>query len=75
MSTHLFSVGQYVRLKRKYGLSPATAENYRVTGVLPARDNSPQYRIRSDEEKHDRVATEDTLDAMDAVDGQFATLA
>lgn len=75
MSSHRFSVGQSVRLKRKFGLSPATAENYTITGMLPARDNSPQYRIRSDEEKHDRVTTEDTLEGLDEAANQFAALA
>jgi len=65
MSEHRFTIGQSVRLKGRIGLSPRTAETYRITGKLPARDNSPQYRIRNDEERHERVMTEDSLEALD----------
>lgn len=64
MAAHRFAVGQSVQLRRRFGLSPATAESYRITGLLPAADNSPQYRIRSDDERHDRVATEDSLEEL-----------
>lgn len=50
-------------MKSRFGLSPKTAELYRVTGTLPPRDNSPQYRIRSDDERHERVTTQDALEA------------
>jgi hypothetical protein len=59
---HLFHIGQVVRMKSRFGISPKSAEIYRVTATLPPRDNSPQYRIRSDDERHDRVATEDNLE-------------
>ena len=64
MSAHRFAIGQSVHLRRRFGLSPHTAENYRITGLLPAMDNSPQYRIRSDDERHDRVVTEDSLEEL-----------
>lgn len=61
-SSHRFAVGQSVRLNSRFGVSPTAAEFYRVTATLPARDNALQYRIRSDEERYDRVTTEDSLD-------------
>lgn len=61
VATHLFTVGQAVRLKRWCGSSHRFEEIYHITGTLPPRDNSPQYRIRNDEEGHDRVATQDSL--------------
>jgi hypothetical protein len=64
MPLHRFAVGQSVRLKRSIGLSRVTVDTYRVTGTLPARDNSPQYRIRCDEERHERVTTEDSLEGI-----------
>jgi hypothetical protein len=70
--SHLFRVGQMVRMKSRFGASPKTAEFYRVTGTLPARDNSPQYRIRNDDERHERVVTEDSIEpvaAPEVVDG------
>lgn len=64
--THLFRIGQTVRMKSLFGVSLKTSEFYRITGTMPARDNSPQYRIRNDGERHERVATEDSLEAVTA---------
>lgn len=64
--THRFHVGQIVRLKPRFGDSPSTAEFYHITLTLPARDNFLQYRIRNDDERYERVATEDRLEPVDA---------
>ena len=61
--TRLFDIGQAVRLKGGVGVGPKTVEIYRVTGTLPPKGTSPQYRIRSDGEPHERVVTEDRLEA------------
>ena len=61
---HRFAIGQTVRLQSSMSLR--TAELYRITGTLPSRDNSPQYRIRSDQERHERVTTEDSLEEVEA---------
>ncbi len=66
MATHRFAIGQTVRLKTVFGMSLRTAEIYRITGTLPAKDNSPQYRIRNDDERHERVTTEDSLEEIEA---------
>lgn len=67
MTTHRFVVGQAVRMKRQFGLSPSMAEDYRITAIMPAReDKSPQYRIRNDDERHERVTTEDSLEEIAA---------
>ena len=58
----LFDIGQAVRLKGGFG-APRTEEIYRITRALPPKGNSPQYRIRSDGEPHERVVTEDSLEA------------
>jgi len=63
MPDHRFKVGQRVRLKRRHSLAPASSETYRVTATLPPINNSPQYRIRNDDERHERVATEDLLES------------
>lgn len=60
-ATHRFAVGQTVRLKSGSGTSP-----YRITGTLPPRENSPQYRIRNEEERHERVTTEDSIELISA---------
>lgn len=67
MPAHRFVIGQSVRLKGGFGMPLNTAEIYRITGTLPARDNSPQYRMRNDEERHERVTTEDNLEEAPAV--------
>jgi len=64
MSMHRFAVGQSVRLKGGFGLAPGATGIYRVTKTLPERDDSPQYRIRKDEDRHERVTTEDCLEAI-----------
>ena len=62
---HLFTIGQVVRLKGGFGtLTNKFGDIYRITGMLPPRDNSPQYRIRNDDEGHDRVTTEDSLEPV-----------
>ena len=35
---------------------------FRITAKLPPRGSSPQYRIRNDEERHERVTTQDDLE-------------
>jgi hypothetical protein len=62
--THLFAVGAAVRLKGGYGSLLKSAEIYHVTATLPPRGNSLQYRIRNDEERYERVATQDDLEAV-----------
>lgn len=59
--THRFAVGQTVRLKRGSGTWP-----YRITATLPPSENSPQYRIRNEEERHERVTTEDNIELLGA---------
>jgi hypothetical protein len=63
-ATHLFSVGQAVRLKAGFGRPALPGDVYHVTGMLPPQGNSPQYRIRNDEERHERVATQDSLEPV-----------
>lgn len=54
---HALAVGQFVKMNGLLGRS----ETYLITGTMPARNNSPQYRIRNDGERYERVATEDVL--------------
>lgn len=61
MAQHRYAVGQTVRLTRSFLLAASRAEVYTITAILPERDSSPQYRIRSDDERHERVTTEDAL--------------
>jgi len=42
------------------------SEIFQITATLPPIDNSPQYRIRNDDEKHERVTTQDKLELVSA---------
>lgn len=61
-ATHLFTVGQAVRLKGGYRRSAVPV--YHITGTLPSSGGSPQYRIRNDDEHHERVTTQDSLEPV-----------
>ena len=63
-ATHHFMVGQAVRLKGGFGGPALPGDIYHITGTLPPRGGSPQYRIRNDDERHERVATQDSLEPV-----------
>lgn len=64
-ATHIFTVGQTVRLKDGFLVVPSKLpDRYRITATLPPRGNMLQYRVRSDDERHERVVTEDSLEAI-----------
>ncbi|MER9126428.1 hypothetical protein NKH81_25680 [Mesorhizobium sp. M0959] len=71
---HLFSIGQCVRLKGGFQTSPKLGDIYRITATLPPRDNSFQYRLRNDDERHERVATQDRLEPLGPDQPDGATL-
>ena len=62
---HAFAVGQRVKAQ---GWLPARRRPtyYLITGKLPARANSPQYRIRNEEERHERVTTQEDLEPVNS---------
>lgn len=72
---HLFTIGQAVRLKGGFIRPALPTDIYHITGTLPARGDSLQYRIRNDDERHDRVTTQDCLEPVDmSQSGSGATL-
>lgn len=72
---HLFAIGQAVRLKGDFMRPALPGDIYRITGRLPARGDSLQYRIRNDDERHERVTTQDSLEPVDmSQSGNGATL-
>jgi hypothetical protein len=60
-ATHLFTVGQAVRLKNGFSRS---GDIYLITAKLPPSGDLPQYRLRNDNEKFERMATESELEAV-----------
>lgn len=74
--THLFRIGQAVRLRGRFGVVRSTEDIYVVTATLPPLGDRPQYRIRSDDERYERVATQDNLEPVHrSPGGGHATLA
>jgi hypothetical protein len=67
MNVHRFAIGQSVRLRGTIGMSLQTGDMFRITGKMPARNWSPQYRISSDEGRHERVAEENNLEEIAVV--------
>jgi hypothetical protein len=63
--SHLFAIGQIVRMKSRSGLAQKTAELFQIKSRMPVKDGSPQYRIRSEQETYERVTTEDNLEVAD----------
>lgn len=64
-AVHRFAVGQAVRLKGGFGRPALPRDIYHITGTLPPQGHSPQYRIRNDDERHERVTTQDSLEPVD----------
>ncbi len=63
-AAHKFAVGQAVR----WALPPVSialsTETYQVVRLLPKHANDPQYRVKADSEKYERVARESHLQAV-----------
>jgi hypothetical protein len=64
VAEHLFTIGQAVRLKGGLGRPPSIAI-YQIAGTLPPIGGSPQYRIRNEDERHDRVTTQDSIEPVE----------
>lgn len=74
VAIHLFAVGQAVRLKSGFGRPALPGEIYHVTATLPPRGDSLQYRIRNDDERYERVTTQDSLEPVSLSQSSGATL-
>jgi len=58
--THKFKVGQTVDLIQSMSRSAASG-HYEILSLRPAEGGSPQYRIKSRSEAHERVVAESDL--------------
>ena len=69
--SHKFSVGQAVVLATRV-LQPAAPGEYEVCRLMPMGDrddpDDPSYRIKSIDEKHERVASESDLTPVASAD-------
>ncbi len=55
---HKYAVGQSVILAPGHGFRGVVSGRYRVLELMPCREESPVYRIRSPEELFERTARE-----------------
>lgn len=75
-SSHLYVVGQAVRLKSDVTQATRTPGVYLVTATFPPLGARFQYRIRSQGEGHERMTTQDDIEpATLASPGPGAALA
>ncbi len=59
---HKFSKGQRVRLRQAQRGQPAGTGSFKVIAALPIeRDGEVRYRIKSEAEAFERIATETSL--------------
>ena len=61
---HHYAVGQEVRFKMDFMMRFNASPIYHITATLSPRGESPQYRIRNDDERHERVAAQDDLEPV-----------
>lgn len=61
---HHFEIGQAVYLRDGFGRNNLSSDTFHITGRLPSKDGLPQYRIRGDKEAHERMVTQDRLEAV-----------
>lgn len=66
-TSHIFAVGQAVRRIGGSGNTPAHPDIFRITAMLPESLGSFRYRIRTESERHERVAAEDDLELVEGV--------
>ncbi len=62
MAEHKFQTGQFVQFTARI-LKPTAARGYQVVRLMPPLGSANQYRIRSVEDGHERMAKEGDLAA------------
>jgi len=61
MSDHKFSAGQTVQFSPGWPRDNATGGQYTIVRLCPKLGNTPQYRIKSKRDGHERMVPEDQL--------------
>jgi len=67
MSKNVFTKGQQVTLQSRVGLSPRTPMEFTVLMRLPDNQGKAQYRIRNEEQGHERVEQGSNLELASSV--------
>jgi hypothetical protein len=58
---HKYKIGETINFRSSMRGRSAPPGEYRVVGYRPPEDGEPLYRIKSDLERHDRIARESEL--------------
>ena len=58
---HKYKIGETINFRSSTRGRSAVPGEYRVVGHRPPEDGEPSYRIKSDLERHDRIARESEL--------------
>lgn len=59
---HKYHIGEELRFRSAERRTATVGARFRVVGYRPpAADGEPSYRIKSDEENHERIAAESEL--------------
>ena len=58
MSHHQFSIGQPIKFRFSEKTRAAASGHYEIIGYQPDEDGEPRYRIKSEHERHERIARE-----------------
>jgi hypothetical protein len=64
MSDHKFAIGQNVQFSPDWPVNNSSAGQYTIVRLCPNVGNTPQYRIKSKRDGHERMALENTLDRL-----------
>jgi len=64
MNTHLYKIDQNVLLADRAGANLKQAAVYRIVATLPARDAGPQYRVKGEHERFERMVEESQITAV-----------
>jgi len=58
MSQYKFNIGQPIKFRFSGRTRSAASGSYEIVGYQPDEDGERRYRIKSDLEKHERIARE-----------------
>ena len=61
MSDHKFAVGQNVEFSPDWPLDKTSGGQYTIVRLCPKTGNTPQYRVKSKRDGHERMVPEDRL--------------
>jgi len=64
MSSHRFAEGQVILVPGSRFPTIKRGEHFKVVRLLPPEGTTPQYRIQSELNGHERIVREDEIDAV-----------